>query len=70
MGKYVDSEYFADYLVIKITIRSLVIVSDYIVVRITIDPLVIIVFRFIGRANVKRIKSGEKCNSKKVRKLQ
>ena len=37
MGKYVDREYFADYLVIKITIRSLVIVSDYMVVRITID---------------------------------
>ena len=52
MGKYVDREYFADYLVIEITIRSLVIVSDYIVVRITIDLLVIIVFWFIGCANV------------------
>ena len=70
MGKYVDREYFADYLVIKITIRSLVIVSDYIVVRITIDPLVIIVLGFIRRVNVKRIKSEEKCNSRKVRKLQ
>ena len=69
MGKYVDREYFADYLVIKITLDLLVIVSDYIV-RITIDLLVIIVFGLIGRANVGRIKSGEKCNSKKVRKLQ
>ena len=69
MGKFVDREYFADYLVIKITLDLLVIVSDYIV-RITIDLLVIIVFGLIGRANVGRIKSGEKCNSKKVRKLQ
>ena len=37
MGKFVDREYFADYLVMKIAIRSLVIASDYIVVRITID---------------------------------
>ena len=44
MGKLVDREYFADYLVIRITLDLLVIVSDYIVVRITIDLLVIIVF--------------------------
>ena len=37
MGKYFDREYFADYLVMEITIRSLVIASDYMVVRITID---------------------------------
>ena len=70
MVKYFDREYFADYLVMEITIRSLVIVSDYMVVRITIDHLVIIVFGLIGCENVKKIKSGEKCNSKKVRKLQ
>ena len=70
MGKFFDREYFADYLVIRITLDLLVIVSDYIVVRITIDLLVIIVLGFIRRANVKRIKSGEKCNSRKVRKLQ
>jgi hypothetical protein len=69
MGKFVDREYFSDYLVNKITLDLLVIVSDYIV-RITIDLLVIIVFGLIGRANVGRIKSGEKCNSKKVGKLQ
>ena len=34
MGKLVDREYFADYLVIRITLDLLVIVSDYIVVRI------------------------------------
>ena len=44
MVKYFDREYFADYLVMKITIRPSVIVSDYMVVRITIDLLVIIVF--------------------------
>ena len=37
MGKYFDREYLADYLVMEITIRSLVIASDYMVVRITID---------------------------------
>ena len=52
MGKYVDREYFADYLVIRITLDLLVIVSDYIVVRITIDLLVIMVFWFIGCADV------------------
>ena len=34
MGKLVDREYFADYLVIRITLDLLVIVSDYVVVRI------------------------------------
>ena len=37
MVKYFDREYFADYLVMKITIRPLVIVSDYLIVRITND---------------------------------
>ena len=37
MGKFVDREYFADYLVIKIAIRSSVIALDHIMVRITID---------------------------------
>ena len=71
MVKIFDREYFADYLVMKITIRSCSnYFAYYMVVRITIDLLVIIVFGLIGRANVGRIKSGEKCNSKKVRKLQ
>ena len=38
MGKFVDREYFADYLVIKIAIRSPAIALDYIMVRTTVDP--------------------------------
>ena len=53
MVKYFDREYFADYMVMKITIRSFSnYFAYYMVVRITIDLLVIIVFWLIGCANV------------------
>ena len=53
MVKIFDREYFADYLVMKITIRSCSnYFAYYMVVRITIDLLVIMVFWFIGCADV------------------
>ena len=53
MVNYFDREYFADYMVMKITIRSFSnYFAYYMVVRITIDLLVIIVFWLIGCANV------------------
>ena len=53
MVKIFDREYFADYVVMKITIRSCSnYFAYYMVVRITIDLLVIIVFWLIGCANV------------------